>query len=421
MLQKEKHYRILIGGGLFWMLFITLCRAIRWPNDWAEAHWLISYFDFGFHKRGLMGTILYPLINSESTGQYAELIIRLTSAAILAISTLAIFWVCMRIIKRSDFNMNSILVAGVFLTSPFIVLSGHLIGNFDSLFILMAIFASLLVMKGKAWAAAVILSIGVLIHESILIVGLPSVAFIAVLRQLRESTIPASATGAKLNIMRSLIPFALPVSIFMVLLIYHSYFVDTEQTRIRLTEHLLQYDFIRNSAHLWFPKLFTGSFFEKLEIESGHYNLRLFDRYFIARIFPSLLVIFIFAWQSFREFKYSRMIIAIAAGLSLLPLALHLIAHDVSRIWTYPLIVAIIALWGMCEIFPDGKKKLSDSALFSICCLILILFNIFMTSPLMDNEFERYADEVRVLYYFPSLTVIALMMSKRFRLKNRDA
>ena len=37
-------------------LVATVLRTIRWPNDWAEAHWLLDY-RFGFVKRGLVGQV----------------------------------------------------------------------------------------------------------------------------------------------------------------------------------------------------------------------------------------------------------------------------------------------------------------------------------------------------------------------------
>src|SRR5688500_10058539 len=45
-----------------WSLLVTIARAIRRPNDFAEAHWLLDY-QFGFVKRGLIGS-LYSLVHS---------------------------------------------------------------------------------------------------------------------------------------------------------------------------------------------------------------------------------------------------------------------------------------------------------------------------------------------------------------------
>ena len=62
---QPRQYKLLIVGGLLWATLITILRALRWPNDWAEAHWLISY-EFGFLKRALPGTIISPFTGAQN-------------------------------------------------------------------------------------------------------------------------------------------------------------------------------------------------------------------------------------------------------------------------------------------------------------------------------------------------------------------
>ena len=62
MMTKSKYFQSLILFELLWVFYITVLRALRWPNDWAEAHWLISY-KFGLLKRALPGTLIAPFIN----------------------------------------------------------------------------------------------------------------------------------------------------------------------------------------------------------------------------------------------------------------------------------------------------------------------------------------------------------------------
>mgnify|MGYP001074915577 CR=1 FL=1 len=46
-------------GLVAWAMAVTMARAVRCPNDFAEAHWLVDY-RFGFIRRGLAGS-LYAL------------------------------------------------------------------------------------------------------------------------------------------------------------------------------------------------------------------------------------------------------------------------------------------------------------------------------------------------------------------------
>jgi hypothetical protein len=42
-------------GLVAWAMVITMARAVRYPNDFAEAHWLLDY-RFGLIRRGLAGS-----------------------------------------------------------------------------------------------------------------------------------------------------------------------------------------------------------------------------------------------------------------------------------------------------------------------------------------------------------------------------
>ena len=41
---------------LLYTLAFSVGKTLRFPNDWAESHWLMDY-RFGFIKRGLAGEI----------------------------------------------------------------------------------------------------------------------------------------------------------------------------------------------------------------------------------------------------------------------------------------------------------------------------------------------------------------------------
>ncbi|MEE9190190.1 MAG: hypothetical protein V3U16_05425, partial [Candidatus Neomarinimicrobiota bacterium] len=136
--MKSKYYQLLILFGLIWAFSVTVLRAFRWPNDWAEAQWLISY-KFGFLKRALPGTLITPLIDLDNGSGYAELVIRIVSSMFFLIFCAGLLWICIRIIKKSQIDINSVFVVLIFLTSPYIVMSAHLNGYFDNIIIIISI------------------------------------------------------------------------------------------------------------------------------------------------------------------------------------------------------------------------------------------------------------------------------------------
>src|ERR1051325_6529937 len=53
----RRRTQVLIAAAIAWTYCVTFLRALRPPNDFAEAHWLLDY-RFGFVKRGLAGMLL---------------------------------------------------------------------------------------------------------------------------------------------------------------------------------------------------------------------------------------------------------------------------------------------------------------------------------------------------------------------------
>ncbi|MCX6553302.1 MAG: hypothetical protein NTY02_20235, partial [Acidobacteria bacterium] len=51
-------------GLMAWAMAVTVARAARYPNDFAEAHWLLDY-RFGLIRRGLAGSIFTLLTSAR--------------------------------------------------------------------------------------------------------------------------------------------------------------------------------------------------------------------------------------------------------------------------------------------------------------------------------------------------------------------
>jgi hypothetical protein len=115
-----------------------------------------------------------------------------------------------------------------------------------------------------------------------------------------------------------------------------------------------------------------------------------------------------------------KITVLVATAMSLLPLSLLAIAWDNCRIWTYPLIVALLNLWTIREVYPVKNAVREISPSFGIICLILIMTNIFIYTPLLDGLTERYGPERRIVYYIPFLIVIVMVFAKNFRLKDNQ-
>src|SRR5436309_7281138 len=149
-------------------LVVTSLRAVRMPNDFSKAHWLIDY-RFGFVKRGLIGTIVALTTRSLQMHPTEQLIAALASiqfglfcAVLLAVS--------LRTISKTTWSTAVILAVLAFLSSPFVVMSAHLVGYFDNIIIVLAVISIALLLRGKIWVAAALQALAILVHENALLI-----------------------------------------------------------------------------------------------------------------------------------------------------------------------------------------------------------------------------------------------------------
>jgi hypothetical protein len=268
-------------------------------------------------------------------------------------------------------------------------------------------------MRKNIWLSATILSVGVLIHETIFLVGFPSVLFLALIQHTKEIKVSSPRQLFLDFLSRYKLLVFLPLLTFSFIIIYQTVFLDVTIINNQLIAYLSQFDFIQGNRPIVVSRAFTTSVFEYLKRFGPNFYSRINSQPYVFHIGLPLFVLLNYSWQSLRTVVFNKLIFLTVVVLTLLPLFLHLIACDVSRIWTYPLIVAMLAVWGIGEIFPNinnGKSKKRESVFFCVIAIIIIAFQLFSLTPLMDGAMERFSNEKRILLYAP--TVIAILVSK---------
>jgi|GEM_PF-812983 len=406
----------LLQSALLWAFAITILRALRWPNDWAEAHWLISY-QFGFIKRGLPGTLLAPLVSSGVLHEYTSRVVKVSATSIFLLFCAVLFWMCVRMIKKTRYDQQSVLVSFVFLTSPYVVMSAHLNGYYDNLIILLSVSACFLVMRGKIVLSAILLSAGALIHETILIIGFPAVIFLALVQYIQEAESSSPLQFWVYFLKRYRYLFLIPALTVMVLILYQTVFLDSTLIKDQHGAYLSQFQFIKKNRSLTVPRELTTPFLDFLQRESPRFLQRITDFPYLIRIGPPLAVLLAYAWRSLQKNHFKKGLFISLTAMTLLPLSLHLIAWDTSRIWTYPLVAALFGVWAIRDIYyPRMDREENAHLFFSIIALVVIVSQMFLVTPLMDEAHERFSNEIRLLLYAPALIGLALFLSKEYHL-----
>jgi len=164
-----------ISGAMLWTLVVTSLRATRLPNDFSKEHWFIDY-RFGFVKRGLVGTIV-TLSTSVMNWRPTEQLVNVLASVQFVVFCVVLMWLGLHLIRRSGWSNAMTLVVLVFLSSPFIVMSAHLIGYFDNIIIVLTVLSLALLFKGRIWAASCLQTVSILVHENSLLVGVPVFCF----------------------------------------------------------------------------------------------------------------------------------------------------------------------------------------------------------------------------------------------------
>jgi hypothetical protein len=401
----ENRFPILLG--LSWAYLVTLARAWRWPNDWAEAHWLVNY-TFGFLKRALPGTVILPLLD-PADAQGAETVIRLVSTAIFAVSSLVLAWMAWRILQHAAFDRESVAFVLLFATSPYVVLSAHLNGYYDHIIVILVCLGAWLAVKQRFWAAALVLSLGVLVHEAILLVGYGSVLLVVVLLALRR---PGPGGGRRSWLVRSLFPLvSLPLLTFVILFGYQSRYLQPFEMNERLASHLARYAFVEGDRHVIVPTAFTASFRTFIEAELPWFWERLLRLNLLLPIGASLTVMLAFTGRWLRGFSHAPWLMAGSAVVALLPLAMHTLAIDTARIWAYPLFVGQLTAWIVLALAPGtandaGRRAPAARGWLVAACMLAAVMQMVYSPPLMDGALERFDLLWRLILYMPALAAL---------------
>lgn len=388
MPPKRLHIAVLL-----YTLAVTLLRTFRLPNDWAEAHWLLGY-NLGIYKRGLVGSLVSGLFPPESAAA-AELFITVAAISLSIFALALLVYICLKQVPT---------IGLVLLCSPLPVMWGHLTGYFDFFLFILTFLALLAVKKQRFLTASLLLTLGALIHESILVIGFPVVGF-AILYQNHFSETPQPIGRTVLSLFST---FALPLAVWVTLL----FLLPPQDTHARIMAFLHAYGFMptsegsvadaQNTAFSIYYKSQSPVFWERI-FHTVYIPMYISVGYFMAYLHTGL--------------HTPKKALVWVYPIVLLPLLLHGIAWDTSRIWTYTLFEIALLFFVLKK--PGGKVWQSPLA----WCFagLLILVHIFYAIPLMDEQTERFSDSIKLLLYVPVLAYVVYNIIFTWRNEQKHA
>ena len=386
---------------LFYTLAFSVGKTLRFPNDWAESHWLMDY-RFGFIKRGLAGEIFGWLFPKT------ELSITILSAIILFALYFLFFLISGKEIFKKEFEVKKILFYLLFFSSQYIVFSAHLIGYLDHLVLLFTFLTVFLIRKKQIFIASLVAAFSVLIHEISFFILMPISVFALMISQISTEDFSLKLIVKKRNIFQILQFLLLPLLALLSIFLFH----DGESLQhVKVFNYLKKYSFIEENPADSVASGFTKSFFYQWEAQSPHFFQRVFVSTCTVFYGIPMLAMAFFIFKFF-DFKKKLDLFLLLNAVCFSPLLLHAIAYDTYRIWTFPFIMLFLVFW-ILQMYQFPKNEKSSLNIFELFLFaISIIFTLFIPNHLFDGEVERFSFQTRVLCSFPLVFGLIFILKK---------
>lgn len=384
---------------LAWTCGVTLARAWRLPNDFAEAHWYLDY-GLGFMKRALVGSVTgaFARLSGSPLETGAVGILGQVAVAGLVVVLLLLAW---RILVRTGAAPWAVWAGLVFFSSPFVVMSAHLVGYFDAVIHVLAVVAVLLVNRGRPWAAAAVSAAAILVHESFLLTGLPLVAL--------AMSVSGADSGRPVPLGRTCLPIVLQLAVFVVLMGVGASTGGGADLRPELAARFVDRGLeptVAGDIATWL----TTPVFQFGREQAREFLPRLIEPGVLARASFAIvaLMALLYGATGLRAVGRSS---ALILGAVFTPLLMHAVAWDGARIATYPLFGVFVALW----ILRPGKTGRNGVGATLLLLLPVLILNTFQHLPLMDGDMERFSILVRAALYLPAWILAFFLVLEQAR------
>ena len=355
-------------------------------NAYATGHWLFTY-DYGVIRRGLLGTLVSPLLYPLPPAT-ARAMIGMLGQATTAAFFIGTAWLCLH--RWSDPRRSSdwIAVPAAFYASAEAARLWQRAGYFDVVLLTIGIVCIVLGASRRLWTRpvlGVLIGVGILVHETFLLLVLPSVLLTLGLRE------RVSFSG-DLRRARATMLAAIGIALATFTLVAASE-VDLAQ----LKSAVFATEVVRASDN---PRMFyalehTISSAHERSLE--HWRNTLQPRQALLYLVLYLPVLTIVGWAILarlgRSLARGRVCTGVVAWTVLTivsPLALHLVTFDPKRINGFVPCVAVLVWLGVALTSEaedlDAEPTTRATGLWLAAALVAVVAGLFTATPLAAHK-----------------------------------
>jgi hypothetical protein len=332
----------LFAGVMLCTALATFFRTDRHINGHALAHWLINYEE-GFIKRGLMGTLFQLRAVSDYTGLAVETWYWGWIHFFLILLYLCVLFICWKIYRLN--RHWAYAITPYFLAGPFLLSNTSFIGYFDQIVAMMVMAVAFFLMKERVVVAAILAGASVFIHENTVLLVLPLYGYWVFLK------ISLADTYRSVNyrqILREALVPLVTLGCFMAVFYYYELALSFQEKADYIAQTIAPYEAFKRGP-VSITRTLTTTYLEWWSTESEVVFLRFFDFFGFATILaPLFAASWLIAQTLTRNLLQQRFYCGAVFFLMIFPLSIFLMAFDVYRFWTFPVVLAMIfVFWAL--------------------------------------------------------------------------
>lgn len=363
----------------------SFIRGFNPPLSYPLCQWFSTY-EFGFVKRGLVGTLIAPLFHFRTGAEIREMV-ELAAMGIMVLKFLCVGWLARTVVGyartlgvRSRIPVVATLM--VFLLSPHMVFSAHLAGYFDHLLEIITITALVAIAKEKYFLLPFLCIAALCVHEMFAIYGLPVIGFAMIVKLFDRSKKPVRFPVALLTAIFAPVLF-LGIFLHFAQQVYSTH--QLEQMRDRANQYgAVSSPGIQNMVnHLGEGVLDSW----RMQRKSGPRS-RLTDAAVVKGTYPATALFAIIACILLLQ-KRRWFSAALLPVVAVLPLAANYIAWDGYRFASNALFQSFLALFAVVYLTrPKLQLPTVGTVLWLIPLIAAGINHIWQPVPLMDHQID---------------------------------
>jgi uncharacterized protein (TIRG00374 family) len=165
---------------LFWLVGLLQAVLVAMRDHslekfqtWVVTQYYMNYLEFGFVKRGLVGTVLYPVFHRIGANVDVAKLVILVLDGLLFIALVLALDRLTKVVLPEEGTLAKLVRTAIVISPLGVMQYSYDTGRFDHINFALIAIAMWLLLNRRNLSAGVVLSIGILVHEAVFVFAYP--------------------------------------------------------------------------------------------------------------------------------------------------------------------------------------------------------------------------------------------------------